>query len=86
MAQTAPSPGPFCAEFGITTTMLLDPTAAISMPSVPVVKNGLVLELFAVLKSNKSTWATFSSWIEKLYSGGTKPNTWALQVSNCSKY
>ena len=46
MAQTAPSPGPFCAEFGITTTMLLDPTAAISMPSVPVVKNGLVFFLF----------------------------------------
>ena len=54
---------------------------AISLPSVPVVKNGLVLELFALLKSNKSTWATFSSWIENLHSGGTKPNTWALRKS-----
>ena len=81
MAQSTPNPGPFCAEFGITTTMLLDQTAALSLPSVPVIKNGLVLELFAVLKSNKLTWATFSSWIEKLYSGGTKPDIWALRKS-----
>ena len=83
MAQSTPNPGSFCAELGITTTMLLDETAAAPLPSVQVIKNGLVLELHVVLKSYKLTWASFSNWIDKLYPGGTRADT---KVDSCVKH
>ena len=61
--------------------MLLDKTAAAPLSSVPVIKNGLVLELYAVLKSYNLKWASFSNWIDKLYPGGTRADTWALRKS-----
>ena len=81
MVQSTPNPGSFCAELGITTTMLLDETAAAPLSSVPVIKNGLVLELYAVLKSYNLKWASSSNWIDKLYPGGTRADTWALRKS-----
>ena len=76
-----PNPGPFCAELGITTKMLLDETAATPLLSIPIIKNELVLELYAVLKSYKLTWASFSNCVHKLYPGGTSADTWAVRTS-----
>ena len=61
--------------------MLLDETAATPLPSIPIIKNGLVLELYAVLKSYKLTWASFSNCVHKLYPGGTSADTWAVRTS-----
>ena len=54
----------FCLEAGITSRMLISESE--SLPSLPILKKGLVVELFRIKKCKGISWPQFTAWVEKI--------------------
>ena len=54
----------FCTEFNITFTLLFEDEHELS--PLPVVKKGLVLELFQIQRTANLPWAVYARWVYSL--------------------
>ena len=68
----------FCKEFGVTSAMLFEGE---TFPTIPIVKNGLVMEMLQIRNSQSITWKVFATWIKSLFQLEKELEPWGLQRS-----